>query len=614
MSRSQVRSTEALKAEAVWEGGEPAPELRSWLKAIATVAAAVNADRDLKSLLDLVAATARDLLDLGFCAVMLPDRDGEFMAVAGASGLSDEYITRLNRDGGLRIEVGPLERVPATIGAFRTGKPSMVRDIAEEPGSMWADVAREYSRDYGYRSALAVPLLTSAGVIGTLTSFRVTPHDFTAQEVEQLELLAEHAAIAITSARILDDLRDKHRRIARYEEIRDRLLSVAVRSGGVPGIASALHDLLGCDVVIRDLHGATLAAEPQLQAADHLPGEPAPLPADSLGGSGLVREAGAHIAAEVMLDGMSVATVWLLDRAGNVDSLDIQAAEHASVVLSLELLRQRTAAEVEQALRGELLADLLAGADPESAAIRDRAALMGHNLCLPHRMLVAAHTKSGAVRGDRRVILDDAEVAKRTAKEAVRLTSHLRPRPLIAAVRGSVVALWPDRHGVLTGEQLLRRAFASTQRGVTTAVAVTPVDANGIPAAYRGARGALALAAADGEQKTTVSLDDLGAAGLLLQFADPEELRRYAERSIGVLRQYDTDHDAELLKTLRAYLNCDLDRRTTGEHLVLHPNTVSQRLRRIETLTGLNLHSPRSVIEARTALMLTDVADAVSGA
>jgi DNA-binding PucR family transcriptional regulator len=47
---------------------------------------------------------------------------------------------------------------------------------------------------------------------------------------------------------------------------------------------------------------------------------------------------------------------------------------------------------------------------------------------------------------------------------------------------------------------------------------------------------------------------------------------------------------------------------------VLHPNTVSQRLRRIETLTGLDLRSPRSVIDARTALMLIDIVDAVGAA
>src|SRR3954465_5826780 len=125
-------------------------ELRSWLRAIGTLTAAVNADRDLKSLLDLVAATAQDLLDLSYCAVMLPDADEEYLSVAGASGLPDQYIVRINRDHPVRLEVGPLEGAPAS-QAFRTGKPNMVSDITAEPSSSWTQVATEQ----GYRSILA---------------------------------------------------------------------------------------------------------------------------------------------------------------------------------------------------------------------------------------------------------------------------------------------------------------------------------------------------------------------------------------------------------------------------------------------------------------------------
>jgi len=585
---------------------ETSPELRSWLKAIGTLTAAVNAERDLKSLLDLVAVTAQDLLDLSFCAVMLPDEDEEYLSVAGASGLPDQYIARVNRDRPVRLEADPHVGAPAS-RAYRSRRPSMVRDVSLEPPSSWADVANEQ----GYRSILAVPLRTSAGVVGTLNSYRTTPHDFLEPEIAQLELLAEHAAVALTAARIMDDLRDKHRFIVRSEAIHDRLLNVAVRSGGVEGIASALNDLLACDVVIRDANGTILAAKPDWPDAAR-PAEP---PASEADGSSpnLVREAGADVVADVILDGTSVATVWLLGRAGKLDALGIRAMEHASVVLGLEVLRQRTAAEVEQSLRGELLADLLAGADPAARSTRDRLGLMGHNLTVPHRMMVAvpgaAHVGGSPARVSAR---HEGVATQRAAAEAVRSTSHLKPRPLIAAVKGAVVALWPESHGVGAGDKALRRAIASTHDGATAALAVTTVDGHGIPAAYRGARGALAIAATEGDPRTVVTLEDLGAAGLLLQFAEPTELRRYAERTIGVLRAYDRDHSAALIETLRAYLSNDLDRRLTGEKLVLHPNTVSQRLRRIETLSGLDLRSPRSVIEARTALMLMDVADAVS--
>lgn len=584
-------------------------ELRTWLSAIGTLSAAVNSEQDLKSMLNLVARTAQDLLELSFCAVMLPDPDQEYLMIEGSSGIPDQYIARINTERPIRIEADPVEEAPAS-RAFRTGRAHMVSDLATAPTTVYGEAALRG----GYQSILSVPLVAGSGVIGTLNSYRTDPHVFSTQEIEQLELLAEHATIALTSARVLDDVRDKHRLIVRSEEIHDRLLSVAVRSGGVAGIASALNDLLACDVVIRDVYHATLAQEPAEQSLDVDALDALAVPtgaAGAWGESGLVRTVGTHVVSDVVLDGKSVATVWLLDRAESMDSLAVRAMEHASVVLSLELLRQRTAAEVEQSLRGELLGDLLAGADPASPAVRDRAGLMNHNLARTHQLLIAAAVGSERAGGGGSVLIEDVDVAQRAAIEAVRTTSHLRPRPLIAAVRGFVVALWPDGGEPEVGEQALRRAFASTSPASASAAACAPIEVNGIPAAFRIARGALRFAVANGERRSLVGLDQLGVAGLMLQFADTDELRRYAERTLGVVRQYDADHGAELVKTLRVYLYCDLDRRITSERLVLHPNTVSQRLRRIEVLSGLDLRSPRSVLEARTALMLTDIADAV---
>jgi sugar diacid utilization regulator len=579
-------------------------ELRSWLTAIGTLTAAVNAGHRLSALLDLVAATAQDLLGLDFCGVMLPSADGASLAIAGASPLPDQYVGRVDRGRPIPLEPTAAGGAPAS-RAFRSGRPCSVADVAAEPDSAWTEVAREQ----GYGSILAVPLVTRAGVLGTLNSYRSTAHEFGPQEIEQLELLAEHAAIALTSARIVDDLREQHRLIVRSEEIHDRLVRVAARSGGVSGITTALHDLLGCDVVVRDAHGETIAAEVRPPATDPSAAVEAPQPPRAQGQRGLVREEGPHVVADVVLDGSVSATVWLLGQAGLLDPLGIRAVEHASVVLSLELLRQRTAAEVEQTLRGELLADLLAGADPDAPSVRERATLMGHHLGEPHQTLVAeAPATSGGSTGAR------AEIAQRAAAEAVRLTSHLRPRPLIAAVRDVVVALWPASITRPKGDDVLRRAIGAIHDGAAPTVAVSGPDGDGFPAAYRVARGALAFAAAaavDGEIPGALTLDDLGAAGLLLRYAEPAELRRYAERTLGAVRRYDTDHGAELVRTLRVFLDCDLDRRATAERLVLHPNTVSQRLRRIETLTGLDLRSPRSVIDARTALMLIDIVDAV---
>ena len=59
-------------------------------------------------------------------------------------------------------------------------------------------------------------------------------------------------------------------------------------------------------------------------------------------------------------------------------------------MISLELFRMRTAAEVEHRLRGELLADVLGGGAAISEQVLQRAQRLGHDLTRPHVTIVGA--------------------------------------------------------------------------------------------------------------------------------------------------------------------------------------------------------------------------------
>ncbi|WP_431931268.1 helix-turn-helix domain-containing protein [Nonomuraea jabiensis] len=598
------------------DGGD-VTELRSWLAAVSALTAAVNAGRGLRDVLDLVAATARELLGLDFCGVLVPDPAERNLVIAGWSGLTEEYVARVNSDRPVRLEADASGGAPSS-RAYRSGRPCAVADISREPDFIWGGVAREQ----GYRSMLSVPLVTASGVIGTLNSYRSAVHEFGREEIDRLQLLAEHAALAITSARVLDDLRDQRDLVMRSEKIHERLLRVAVRAGGVEGIAGALHDLLGAPVLVQGVRGEVLAqaggapAPADLLVLAQAGGAPAPADLLEAGDgrrapeAGLVRERGPHVVADVVLEGEVAARVWVPGRAGALAPLDRRALEHASIVLSLELLRRRTALEVEQNLRGDLLADLLAGADPMSPSVRDRAGLLGHDLARDHLTLVAQATADGRPA--------PAGAVQRALTEAVALASGVRPRPLVAVHRDVIVALWPvAATGPAAGRpaaDALRRSVRSA-RGVDDAtVAVSDPAQRDLLNAYRTARGALTVAGHAGRSGTTITLDDLGVAGLLLQLGDPVRLRAYADRTLGALIRYDRDHGAALLRTLRTYLDSGLDRHATARALTLHPNTVSQRLRRVEALTGLDLRSSQAVVDARAALIVLDVAEGADAA
>lgn len=58
----------------------------------------------------------------------------------------------------------------------------------------------------------------------------------------------------------------------------------------------------------------------------------------------------------------------------------------------------------------------------------------------------------------------------------------------------------------------------------------------------------------------------------------------------------------ELLKTIRAYLECDLAVKRTAQVLGVHANTVSYRLRQIEELIGINARRVRDVADVDVAV------------
>jgi DNA-binding PucR family transcriptional regulator len=66
-------------------------------------------------------------------------------------------------------------------------------------------------------------------------------------------------------------------------------------------------------------------------------------------------------------------------------------------------------------------------------------------------------------------------------------------------------------------------------------------------------------------------------------------LHSLRERLLGPLREYDDQHNAELMATLAAFLACDGSWSACASRLFLHVNTVRYRIGRVEDLTGRDL-------------------------
>ncbi|WP_082698620.1 GAF domain-containing protein [Mycobacterium sp. GA-2829] len=556
------------------------PDLARWLDALADIGEAVGGDEPVIDLVDRVARTACDLLGYDFCAVFLPTEDRRALTIVGSHGLSPDYVAQVNADRPILLDVRGAEEAPTSV-AFRTGEVVTLEDIETMPGiGPWGGVAHEQ----GYRALVSVPLRRAGAVVGALNGYSTGPHRFDAVEIGLVTTLASQVAVALGTAQLRSREQDTIRELRRAEEVHALLTATALRGEGVAGVANALAELLARPVLIEDVYGGALADV----------GWP-----DGVAG----------MVADVSLGGEVVARVRVAAGDADLSPLDVRAVEHATVVTALELLRARTAAQVEQRLRGSLVADLLSTDGADMAALLDRARRLGWDL-----------SGAQALIGVRAV--DPQTVNGRTGTErllagAERFAATVTPRPLAAVYRGDLVLIVAPTAtlGGAGGVAAVARRLVDhlTEAGdVDRPVAgVTPaVAAVELPDMLRTLRGALDLAADSASESTSAVIDlrDVAIDHLLLQLDDPQRLRDYARTVLGPAIDYDREHSSELLRTARVLLERDLDRRSTAEALHLHPNTVAQRMRRLEALTGLRPTRPRDLLQLTSALTVSRIA------
>ncbi|RSN39668.1 PucR family transcriptional regulator [Streptomyces sp. WAC 04229] len=98
----------------------------------------------------------------------------------------------------------------------------------------------------------------------------------------------------------------------------------------------------------------------------------------------------------------------------------------------------------------------------------------------------------------------------------------------------------------------------------------------------------------------TVRLADELPAALVV--SSPELGRALADRVLGPLLRLEAADREVLLDTLTTWLDCDGSAQRAGERLYCHRNTVLNRLRRCEQLTGRSLARPADVVEISLAL------------
>ncbi|WP_183407823.1 PucR family transcriptional regulator [Nocardioides marmoriginsengisoli] len=454
----------------------------------------------------------------------------------------------------------------------------------------------------------ASPMRTPGGMFGHLIAS--ADHPPSQEDGFLIKVVAQQTAVAVSNAR----LRALERRqtvelesanaalertvadLRRGAEIHGRMTAAVASGEGSSGIAQILHELSGRPVVIEDRYGNLRAwAGPE---------EPTPYPKlPAREQEALVRKLGSqprslrHGGRAVALASPRpgvVGLVAIVDPDDSCDAADIMALELSATALAVELARVRGLADAEIRLRRDLLHDLLAGIDDESAYARADA--LGYDLGTAHRVLLVDCPGSAGSE-------DDVLHAVRRAMRELGITG------LLGTLTGSVVIVTSASGGWEPLREVIVRERGAGQCNLSSGSARRRPSE--MPESLREAQLALRLHQVSGGAPRATEYDDLGVFRMFAALPELGHVDAFVRTWLGALIDYDAGKDADLLHTLTVYLAEGGHYTETAAALTVHRSTLKYRLQRIRELTGLDLNDPETNFNLQLATRASLVLQAV---
>ncbi len=554
------------------------------------VRAAIDAHRRRETELTALVDTARDLASAGDPGGVL---DAIVRRARSLLGTDVAYLTLADAQRGdtfMRATAGSVSarfqalRLPAGAGlgglVAQTRRPYWTADYPGDERYAHTSEIDGAVEEEGLVAICGTPLLVDNEFVGVLFAANRAPRPFARAEVALLGSLAALAAVSLVQARraaettaALAELSAAHAGIQEAAEAHDRFTHVVLSGGGVDDIAAALGELLGCWVVVLDADGQRIAAHgaaPEIDLARsgavRRSAETGRLAEADGTGAVVVRAAGQELGALVL-------------GAVDVDDGRARTVERAAMVTALVLLFRLRAAEADQRVRTDLLADLLARpAGEPDAALVERGRLLGLRLQRPHVLVV--------VRAPSRAVV----LAATDAGGGRGLVGTRGDDELVAVVPG-------------TDPSAVAAAVGAADPGATVAAAGPVVPGAGLQDAVAQAR--RTATALDALGRRSGSARELGFAGLI---GGPADVDGYVRAVLGPVLDHDTTRGTDLLGTMEAWFAAGGSPRHAATALHVHVNTVAQRLERVSALLGEGWTRPERALEVQLALHLRRLA------
>ncbi len=163
----------------------------SQFDSLVKVSQSISSEHYLDEILNLIVVVTAEMLNSKICSVMLLDDKAEELVIKATQSLSKEYKTKPN------VKVNR----SLSGGVIKTKKPLAVYDVRQEERYFYRDLAIKEE----LTSMLSVPMVVKEKAIGIINVYTKTPHHFTQEEIDVLQMVANQAAIAVENTKLMEE-------------------------------------------------------------------------------------------------------------------------------------------------------------------------------------------------------------------------------------------------------------------------------------------------------------------------------------------------------------------------------------------------------------------------
>lgn len=147
---------------------------------------AISSARDPEDVVLLTVESVKTALAVKGCTLFLINRKTNELKIAGSYGLSENYLNK-----------GPISSIKSIAESLGEG-PVAIYDVLDDPRIQYPEEAKKE----GITSILSVPITVHSNVIGSLRVYTSQPWEFTLEDVNFVQAVAQIAGMAIDLCRL----------------------------------------------------------------------------------------------------------------------------------------------------------------------------------------------------------------------------------------------------------------------------------------------------------------------------------------------------------------------------------------------------------------------------